>query len=128
MIKGSWNKYDGASWPAHFRTGLNSSFTIDGGCAVEIFNEENFNSESWTFRVEPTSNTFCKDAEFHGLLNGWKWASEYNGGAQNDFLAAGESTYFGFHAWQVREIYFPEDWQGKYRGENKLRNTNFRTN
>ena len=126
VIKGSWDHYNGQSWPAHFGTGLNSSFTIDGGCAVEIFNQVDFQSESWTFRVEPRSNTFCKDAEFHHELNGWKWASEYGGTIQEGFTDASTSNYFGFHAWQVREIYFPHDWQGKNRAENKNRNTNFK--
>lgn len=92
-VKGSWNHYDGASW-SHFGNGMNQSVLFEGGCAIEVFNEVNFGSESFTMRQDPTKNYSCKEAQFIGLLNGWQWGTEH--GATNHDTADGFS---GYKAW-----------------------------
>lgn len=93
LTKGSWDHYNGASWPK-FGSGMTQSVLFNGGCAIEVFNIGNFRSESFTMRQDPTKNYSCKEVTFIPELNGWKWATE--NGATNHEDAAGFS---GYKAW-----------------------------
>jgi len=76
------------------------SILYNGGCAIEIFNVGDFNSESYTMRMPPKENYHCAEYLHLTTLNGYQWAD-----AKND------AEYTGYHAISIREIYFPEQWK-----------------
>jgi len=92
-VKGSWDHYNGASW-AHFGNGMNQSVLFEGGCAIEVFNHGNFQSESYTMRQDPSKNYSCKEAQFIGQLNGWAWGTGKGATNYDD-----SNGYSGYLAW-----------------------------
>jgi len=50
------------------------SILYNGGCAIEIFNVGDFNSESFTMRMPPKENYHCAEYLHLTTLNGYEWA------------------------------------------------------
>lgn len=97
--QGSWLHYNQDKWPM-LNNGMVQSILYDGGCAIEIFNEGYFQSESYTMREPPSENYRCQMYLSMEELNDYMWADERD--------VAG---YSGYKAINIREIYFPEGWK-----------------
>jgi len=76
------------------------SILYDGGCAIEVFNQGKFISESFTMRMPPSENYHCTEYLTMAALNSYDWADGSN-----------TEGYSGYKAINIREIYFPEGWK-----------------
>jgi len=104
LWQGSWLHYDEDKWPM-LKSGTVESILYNGGCAIEIFNEGKFQSESYTMRMPPSENYHCAEYLYLNALNDYEWADAFDA-----------EDYTGYKAINIREIYFPENWKREKSG------------